>query len=405
MKLTKNITFSVEILAAHKLRTFLSVTGMVVGVASVVLMVAVGRGAEQRILDQIQGMGTHLIVVSAGQSRIVAGRRRQMSTVTTLVPGDAEVIAELCPSVSLAAPAVTKKLNVRADGETVNTEVNGMTREGMVIRNFTIATGRGFSEAEARAKRRVAVLGPTVAANLFGNSDPVGAQIRIGRVPFEVIGITHAKGIDQNGADQDDVIIVPLITAMRRLMNVSYVQSIYVQAQNSQLMTTAETEVRALLHERHRLRSKPDDFTVQNQATLLATERETAHTMTLLLGSVAGISLAVGGVGILAVMLIAVRERRREIGLRRALGARRRDIRLQFLTESVLLSGLGGGVGVAVGVGGAYGVAALGYWDTLVSWPSMIIALLVSVVLGVFFGIYPATRAAELEPIEALRSE
>jgi len=405
VKLTKNVAFSVEILAAHKLRTLLSVTGMVVGVASVVLMVAVGRGAEQRILDQIRGMGTHLIVVRTGQSRIIAGRRRQMSTVTTLVTGDAEAIANMCPSVALAAPAVTKNLNVRADGETINTMVNGMTTAGMMIRNFTIATGRAFNEAEARAKRRVAVLGPTVATNLFGNSDPVGAQIRIGRVPFEVIGITHAKGIDQNGADQDDVIIVPLITAMRRLMNVSYVQSIYALAQNSQSMTLAEAEIRALLRERHRLRSKPDDFTVQNQATLLAIERETARTMTLLLGSVAGISLAVGGVGIMAVMLIAVRERRREIGLRRALGARRRDIRLQFLTESVLLSGLGGGVGIIVGVGGAYGASALGYWDTLISWPPMIIALLVSMVLGVFLGVYPATRAAELEPIEALRSE
>lgn len=405
MKLSKNITLSVEILAANKLRTFLSVLGMVVGIASVILMVAAGQGAQKQIMDRIREMGTNLIVVNAGQTRIIAGRQRQMSTVTTLVPKDAEAITTECPSVAVAAPFVSKKLTARWEGETVNTNVLGMAASGFAIRNIEAGSGRSFTDAESRALQRVALVGPTVVKNLFGETNPIGLTVRLGRVPFEVIGVTLPKGIDQNGADQDDIIIVPIGTAMRRLLNVTYVQSIYVQAKDTRLMGKAESEIRELLRTRHRLRERPDDFTIQNQETLLATERETAQSMTFLIGSVAGISLLVGGVGILAVMLISIRERRSEIGLRRALGARRADIRLQFLIESILLAGSGGAIGVIIGVGSAYGLSALGYWETLISWPATAGALVFSAVLGVFFGIYPASQAAGLEPIEALRAE
>lgn len=405
MKLTKNIGLSVEILAANKLRTFLSVIGVVVGIASMVLMVSAGQGAQKRILDRIRNMGTNLIVVNAGQTQIIAGRQRQMTTVKTFVVEDAEAMTKECPSVALVAPFVSKKLTVRWEDQTANTIAMGMAASGFAIRNFDVARGRFFSEEENRALKRVAVLGPTVAKNLFGEADPVGLTIRIGRVPFEVIGVTAPKGIDQNGTDQDDLIMVPLGTAMRRLLNVTYVQSVYLQAKDTQLMGKAESEIRELLRTRHRLRGKPDDFTIQNQETLLATEREASQSMTFLIGSVAGISLLVGGVGILAVMLIAIRERRGEIGLRRALGARCRDIRVQFLIESIMLAGTGGAAGVISGVGCAYALSALGYWETLISWPSTAFALVFSVVLGVFFGIYPASRAARLEPIEALRAE
>jgi len=405
MKLSKNVFLSVEILAANKLRTFLSVIGMVVGIASVILMVAAGQGAQKQILDRVRNMGTNLIVVNAGQTQIIAGRQRQMSTVTTLVPADAESIAKGCPSVASVAPFVSKKLTVRWEEETANTNIVGMAASGFTIRNFEPDRGGFFTDEESRALKRVAVVGPTVVKNLFGETSPIGLTIRLGRVPFEVIGVTLPRGIDQNGADQDDIIIVPIGTAMRRLLNVTYVQSIYVQAKDTQLMGKAESEIRDLLRASHRLRERPDDFTIQNQEILLATERETSQSMTFLIGSVAGISLLVGGVGILAVMLISIRERRGEIGLRRALGARRPDIRLQFLIESILLAGSGGAIGVIIGVGSAYGLSALGYWETLISWPSTAVALVFSAVLGVFFGIYPASRAASLEPIEALRAE
>jgi len=335
MKFSQNIILSCEILAAHKLRTFLSVLGLVVGVSAVVVIASAGKGAEERVLDRIRDMGTNLIIVNAGQTRVVAGRQRQMATVTTLLPNDAAAIVEHCPSVRFASPSSSKKLPARFGTETTNTNVVGMTTDGFRVRNIELAAGRSFDPEETRGMRRVAVLGATVAANLFDDDDPIGVSFRIGRVPFEVIGVTSPKGTDVNGVDQDNLVIVPLNTAMRRLFNVTHINAVHVQATDADVLQHAETEIRKLLRQRHRLRDKPDDFTVQNQATLLATERETSRAMTLLVGSVSGISLAVGGVGILAVMLISVRERTREIGLRRAIGARRRDIRNQFLLELI----------------------------------------------------------------------
>ncbi len=405
MKLAKNIGLSYEILAAHKLRTLLSMLGIIVGVGAVVLMVAAGKGAERRILDRIRDMGTNLIVVNAGQTRIVAGRQRQMATVTTLVPDDARAMATNCASVRLAAPAISKKLAVRFGSENANTNLVGMAPNGFLIRNIEVARGRLFDAGESRGLRRVAILGPTVRKNLFGGDDPIGQKIRIGRVPFDVIGVTKPKGIDANGADQDDMVIVPLTTAMRRLLNVTYVDRIYAQAVNADALYQAERQIRAVLRRRHRLRGRPDDFTIQNQATLLKTERETSRSMTILVGGAAAISLLVGGVGILAVMLISVRERTAEIGLRRALGALRRDIRNQFLMEAAILSGSGGLLGVLSGVAGALTLSNLGYWETVVSWPAAGVAFLFSASLGIIFGIYPALRAARLEPIDALRAE
>jgi len=404
MKLLKNAALSLEILLAHKVRTALSVTGIVVGVAAVILMVSAGRGAQKEITDRIEGMGTNLIVVSAGQTTVVAGRQRQIDIVRTLLVSDAEAIARECPSVSRVAAAISRKTQARWEGENVSTTVAAMDAEGFEIRNMTIATGRAFDPEEGRAAMRLAILGPTAAANLFGNVDPIGLDIRIGKVPFEVIGITAPKGMDANGLDQDDLIIVPLETAMRRLFNVTYVQTIYVQAQGGAL-DQAEADVRELLRHRHRLGTKRDDFTIQNQATLLAAERETTQAMTALIASVAGISLLVGGVGILAVMLMSVRERTREIGLRRAIGATRRDIRNQFLVESALLAGSGGVIGVACGVGAALLVSAFGSWQTVISWPAATVGFVFSVTVGIVFGLYPATRAARLEPIQALRAE
>ena len=405
MKLSRNIVLSLEILAAHKLRTLLSVIGIVVGVGAVVLMVSAGRGAEKQIVDRIQSMGTNLLIVNAGRTTIIAGRQRQMETVRTLLVSDSQAIARECPSVALAAPGVSKKLAVRWEDQDALTNVVGMSAEGFAVRNITVASGRQFDVDESRAAKRLAILGPTASANLFGSADPVGQQIRIGKVPFDVIGLAAPKGMDVNGADQDDVILLPLETAMRRILNVTYVQTLYVKARDSQTLENAEKEIASLLRQRHRLDGKPDDFTIQNQAMVLETERETTGSMTLLIGSVAGISLVVGGVGILAVMLMSVRERTPEIGLRRAVGALRRDIRNQFLMESAMLSGTGGVAGVAGGVGLSLAISTLGYWPTVISWPAVVVGFGFSVAVGVFFGLYPAVRAARLEPIAALRAE
>ncbi|MFC1781072.1 ABC transporter permease [Planctomycetota bacterium] len=406
MKLSKNLILSLEILAAHRKRSGLSILGIIIGITAVVVMVSAGKGAEQRILGYIQNMGSNLIVVSAGQMTIVAGRKQQaVGAVTTLIPDDAIAILEQCPSIILAAPAVTRKMSVRWSSEIANTNIVGMTTEGFDIRNINIAQGRMFLPSEDRARRRFAIIGLTVKNNLFDGEDPIGQRIRIGQVPFEIIGVMSSKGMDINGSDQDDIIIVPLETALRRLINITYVQTIYVQAINSKLLETAQQEIGSLLRQRHRLKDKRDDFTIQNQVALLEVERETATAMTLLIGGIAGISLIVGGVGILAVMLISVRERTNEIGLRRAVGALRSDIRNQFIIESAMLAGIGGVVGVTIGVFLAFTMSSLGYWNTIISWPAVGTTLAFSITIGIISGIYPAIRAAKLAPIEALRAE
>jgi len=404
VKLSSNLLLSCLILVAHPQRTLLSITGVCVGVAAVVLMVSVGQGAEKRILDRIRSLGTNLIVVRAAQSRRVAGRERQSETVTVLTTSDVDAIVEQCPSVSLATPVINKSVTAYWQSRKATTTLEGMTVDGFEIRNIPLATGRFFDELEDRSLSRVAVVGPTVVEILFQGTDPVGQRFHIGRVPFEVIGVTARRGADAQGADQDDLIIIPLKTAMRRLLNITYIHGVYVQVGASDQMNRAEQEIAETLSERHRRRRPQDTFTIQNQEELIRSERETTRALTLMIGSVAGIALVVGGVGILAVMLMSVRERTREIGLRRAVGARRRDVLVQFLLESVLLAGAGGLLGAGSGIGAAYGVSALGIWGTVLSWPAVAVGLGFSVSIGLVFGIYPAVHAAKLEPIQALRA-
>jgi putative ABC transport system permease protein len=406
VQFSRNAALSCQILAAHPLRTLLSIAGVVAGIAAVILMVAFGQAAERRILDRIGRMGTNLITVNAAPARLMIGRQRTVGTVTTLTTEDARALAEDCPHVAAAVPAVSRSLVVHGEGRNTTTTVIGMGADGFRVRSVPLASGRPFDADDDRLRTRVAVIGQTVRRNIFGSADPVGQDIRIGRVLFEVVGTARLRGTDATGMDQDDVVFVPLQTAMRRLLNVPYIQTIYVQADGRAWMDLVEREVRDVLRERQRLaEDRPDTFTIQNQQTLIRTERDTARAMTRLIGGVAGIALLVGGVGIMAVMLMAVRERTREIGLRRALGARPRDIRVQFLVEAALLAGSGGVLGVTAGAAGTMAAAFLGGWDAGVSWPAAGGALACSVAVGMVAGIVPALRASRLEPIQALRSD
>jgi len=403
MRYRLGLRTALRALGAHKLRTGLMLLGIVVGVAAVVAMVAIGQGTRAEVLRKVESMGVNLLTVSAGQLRFQAGRAAG-ATAITLTERDARAIAEEVPHVVSLAPAQSKKLSVKFEEMSTTTTVVGTTPEFQVVRNSLPITGEFFDDDQVRSSARVAVLGQTAMLNLFAGRDPIGETIRIANVPFLVIGVLQAKGLDIAGQDQDDEIIVPLRTALRRLFNVSHLSTIYVSVDDSAAMETAAVTIAEVLRERHRLRpGAEDDFVIQNQSALLETQAAVSDTFTLLLGSIGGISLLVGGIGILAMTLIAVRERTREIGLRRAVGARRRDILLQFLIETGLLSATGGVGGVALGITAAKITSVATGWPMLIPWGVALAAVVFSALLGLGFGVYPARKAATLDPIVALR--
>jgi len=407
MKIARSIGISRKQLAAHKLRTALALLGIVIGVSAVIIMVAIGNGAQEEVLSKIEAMGTNLLVVNAGQVQKSAGRQQIRGTVTTLTLEDAEAIGRECATVDAVAPLQAKKIQVKYGDLSTNTTVVGTTTEFQRVRNFRVATGAFFTDEENLASRRAAVLGQSVLKNLFEGHSPIGETIHVGKVPFEVIGVMEPKGVDLNGADQDDQIFIPIRTALRRVFNLTYINTINIQTTSSEMMGRASMQIAEVLRDRHRLNKqhKLDDFTIQNQSDLLAAQRETTDTFTMLIGSIAGISLLVGGIGILAIMLIAIRERTNEIGLRMAVGASRKDILIQFVAEASILAVGGGIAGVVLGVIGSLFVAIGTMWSISVSLSSILIAFGFSFVVGLFFGVYPARKASLLDPIEALRSE
>jgi putative ABC transport system permease protein len=397
-----NSALSVAVLASHGLRTVLSLSGIVIGVASVIIMVAVGMGAERKIVERIEAMGTNLIVVTAEQTRLSGGSVRRIGSAKTLKKRDVRAILAQCPSVRRAAGSIKRSIILRYQGNTVKTTLVGLEPDGFAICRLIPVQGGVYSGAEERSRRRVAVFAPTAARNAFEGADPVGKAVRLGRQPFRAIGLTVPKGTDLNGTDQDDKVFVPLSTAMRRLVNVDYMDTIFAQAADGVPLPVAEAEIRAVLHKQHRLGDRADDFSVYNQLDLIKLQKETARSLTLLIGSVAALAWMVGGVGILAVMLMSVRERRPEIGLRRALGARARDVRYQFVFEAILLASVGALSGLTVGLFGVWVTHLIGWGPVLVPWTAALVALGASVLLGLACGVYPALKASRLNPVEAL---
>lgn len=405
-RLVRGLLLSIQLLAAHRLRTALSVSGLLVGVAAVIVMVAIGEGAERRLLARVQAMGPDLVVVSAAPVQRVAGRPRQIPVSTLLRAADAEALEQESALAVAAAPAVNRSMVLRWEGVNTTITVTGTTAKGLRMRHISAASGRVFDDQDDRERRRVAVLGRTVVQRLFGGVDPVGRVVRVGNVPLEVIGVARARGVDPVGVDLDDLVVVPFETATRRLLNIPYVHALFVQASSTADLAALELEVREILQGRYAGRSGVlDPFVIQNQAILLRTERGAARAMNQLIVGVSLLALLAGGVGIVAVMLLTVRERTREIGLRRALGAKRRDIQVQFMLESTMLAASGGLAGVTVGLAVAGGAAVLGPWDLVVSWRAALLGLACSTTLGLLVGIVPGARAARLEPITALRTE
>lgn len=407
MKLIRNLKLSRKALAAHKLRTGLALIGITIGVAAVMVMVAIGEGAQREVVRRIEQMGANLLVVNAGKIKKVVGRQQRSGNVESLVLEDYQAILTECPSVRLATPVQDRGRPIKFDNYATLANVLGATTDFAEIRNFPVVAGRYFTDAENKAMRRVAVIGYRLIENLFDGDEPVGEIIRISNIPFEVIGVLKEKGVSPDGADEDNVVVIPIATALRRVFNLDHLDKIFVQARNTEVMDQAANEIRELLRERHRLnrRAKPDDFTIQNQIDALNAQRQTSDMFTLLIASIAGLSLFVGGIGILAIMLLSVKERTNEIGLRMATGARPRDVLVQFLAEALMLGLFGGLLGMICGVLGAVIVGKSTAWQTAISPEPILISLIFSLAIGLFFGVYPARKASLLDPIEALRAE
>ncbi len=405
MNLTRTIVISLDVLLGHKLRTLLSCGGIAIGVAAVVLMVGAGQAAEEDVVGKVRSMGTNLLLVQAGRFRAFGGRTHQVATYTTLTPTDARIIERKAPGASLACGFVQRGVMARYQGVRTRTSLAGADPEIFAIRGIAADRGKLFTDLDEKSMARVAVVGPTVVTNIFNGADPIGQTLEINKVLFKVIGVASARGQDLSGNDQDDIIYAPLSAAMVRVFHVTYLQSILVQADGPESMQTLPDEMTPLLRRSHRLKpDKDDDFTIQDQAQIMQSEQETSQAFTVLIGSVAGVSLFTGGVGILAVMLISIRERTREIGLRRALGARRRDILYQFLLEAGTLAGMGGVSGIMIGLGGNILTCRIAGWPVVWPWNATLYAFGISVAMGILFGLYPARKAARLEPATALHA-
>ena len=410
MNVLAGARIAVRALRVNKLRSILTMLGIIMGVAAVIAMISVGSGAQARIAEQIQSLGANMLVVLSGSSTS-GGVRLGLGSQLTITEEDAWAIKREVSGVEAAAPTMRGGAQVVWGNLNWSTQIQGITPEFFEARDWPVVAGQPFAQDAVDGATKVAVLGETVARNLFADSDPVGQVIRIKKVPFTIVGVLGKKGQTTWGQDQDDLILVPLSTAKRKLLGVSQanarsVGAISVKVREGEDMKDAETQTRELLRQRHRLQPyQDDDFNIRNLAEYAAAQEESSRVMTILLAAIASVSLLVGGIGIMNIMLVSVTERTREIGLRMAVGARGRDILMQFLVEAVTLSMIGGTIGVVLGLVTSYTIPYFAGWRTLVRPEAIVIAFGFAAAIGIFFGFYPARKAAGLNPIEALRYE
>ncbi len=392
-------------LISNKLRTILTMLGIIIGVCAVIAMVSVGMGVKKNVVDSISRLGSNMLIVMSGSSNR-GGVRGGAGSVTTLTYDDAKAIKNRIKNIDYVSPTVQGSYQVVYGHENWSTTVTGVIPEYSSIQSLTMQSGIFFTEHDVDVRNRVAVIGTTVATNLFGTVNPVGKKIRIGNAPYTIIGLVASKGQSSGGQDQDDIVLIPLTTAQERLMGITYVRSVNVQVSDSDKMDEVQSNIEKLLRQRHRIREgADDDFNVRNLTSLMETMTETTTMITLLLGSIAGISLIVGGIGIMNIMMVSVTERTREIGIRKAIGATYNSIMLQFLIESTMISILGGLVGILIGVGLAQAISKFGNFTTVISSASIVASFGFSLFVGIFFGMLPARKAARLDPIDALRYE
>ena len=389
----------------NKMRTLLTMLGIIIGVGAVIVMVAIGQGAKAQIQQQIDNLGTNLIVVTPGASA-AGGVSQGAGSFVRLTIADADALKLQSTMLTGVSPMIVAPAQAVGGVGNWRTMVNGVTTDYATIRNWSVSSGRLFDESDVRSMRKVAVIGQTVARNLFPDQDPVGAELRLRNVPFEIIGVLAPKGQTATGSDQDDVVLVPYTTAQTRLSGHQFIPQILASTASKAEIPAAQDEVRAILRETHKLASyENDDFTVRNQNDLATAAQGTTEVMTLLLAAIASISLLVGGIGIMNIMLVSVTERTREIGIRLAIGARGSDVLLQFLVEAIVMCVIGGAIGIGVGFAGAAVLHHITGWGTAIAPQMVAIALGFSAAVGIFFGFYPARKAASLDPIQALRYE
>ncbi|MGB9748020.1 MAG: ABC transporter permease [Bacteroidales bacterium] len=397
---------AIRALKRNKTRTFLTMLGILIGVASVIAMLAIGQGSKASIQTQLSSMGTNMIFVMPG-SMFRGGVQMGPSNMQSLKMTDLEAIEKNCPDVTMVSPEVRTSGQSIYSNKNWPTTIYGVTPQYLDIRKITIETGRIFTEREVKNSAKVCLIGKTVKDNLFANNqDPVGTVIRFKNIPFKVIGVLAEKGQSGFGQDQDDLIVAPYTTVQKRILAITWLNAIYASAASEELGSKAQTEIEQTLREQHKIKAgEEDDFTVRSQTELVNTFSSVSNVLTALLGAIAGISLLVGGIGIMNIMFVSVTERTREIGLRMSVGARSRDIMMQFLVESVLISIIGGIIGIIFGMGASALISSVMGWPVMVMPQSVVLSFVVCTFIGVFFGWYPARKAAELDPIEAIRYE